>query len=74
MVADGDLAGRLCDLKSDSSLEPLPLLIQERNERDRSSADLGRYLCNAIELNLRLRIQNVEALERSKAIDLLPWR
>ncbi|MEE1655345.1 hypothetical protein VB618_03980 [Microvirga sp. CF3062] len=74
MIADRVLAGSLFKLQSNCGLEPLPTFIEERDAGDWSIADMSRYLRNAVELNFRFRIQNVEVLERSKAIDFLPTR
>ncbi|WP_249689038.1 hypothetical protein [Microvirga sp. 3-52] len=74
MIADRRLSGRLRDLKPDFSLEPLSPLIEKGNERNRGVADLGGYRRNTIERDFRLCIQNVEILQRSEAIGLLPRR
>jgi hypothetical protein len=74
MIADGGVAERLCQLQSDLGLEPLPTFIEERDAGDRSIADLGRYLHDAVKFNFRLRVQNVELLERGKTVNLLPLR
>jgi hypothetical protein len=74
MVADRQIAGRLCKLNSDLGFEPLPMLIEERDASDRSVADLSCYLGDTVKLDFWLRVQDIESLERSKTINFLPWR
>jgi hypothetical protein len=74
MIANRELARRLDDLKSDPGFEPLSMLIEKRNECVRGIANLGCNLGDVVEADLWPCIQNVVFLERSKTVDLLPWR
>ncbi len=63
VVAERDIAGGLRDLQPHRGLEPLPLLVDQRHERDRGPADDGRERRDVVEQLLARRVEDSRAVQ-----------
>jgi hypothetical protein len=69
MCAKGNVARRLGHFQADLRLEPLPVLIQERDQRDRHVADFGRESGEIVQGRLRRRVEHVVLPQGLQAAD-----
>ncbi len=67
--AEGDVARCLTDVRQPViGLEPLPLPVDETEQRNRSITDLGRQRGNAVEQRIARRVENVTLVEGQLAL------
>ncbi len=64
VCAEGDPAGRLRELQAAARLEPLAVLVDERDQGDRHTEDVGRQPGDAVEGGLGGRVEDVEVAQR----------
>ena len=67
MRAKRDVTRRLLLLGAVRGLEPLSIAVDERDQRDRCPADLGRELDDLVEDGLRDAVEDLVRVERSLA-------
>ena len=71
VLAKGNVPGRLSDLETHLALEPLPPLIQQRDQRDGRLANLRGELREIIKIHLLRRVQHGIAFERGETARLV---
>src|SRR6266545_5321338 len=71
MGAEGQGAMRLCDVQADARLEPLPVRIDQTDQRDRRAADRRGQPGQIVEGGFRRGIENLVALECSEPCDFI---
>ena len=71
VTAEGNITWRFASIQPDRGFEPLPVFVDQADQRDRHVEDAFGQACQAVEALFRIGVEDVDRAQRSQALRLI---